>query len=151
MTQNRLRIILRSPISLAPNPTLSNIVHDKGNDVSQPLGKDICLFGARLHCNYRTSARQPSASAPRPTVNKARRTSRFQHCHNFKYTLRGSIPSTTLFHSGCVAMESLTSQDDHTVPDGPENYQFPMGRFKEVMDDSSKTPLVLVACGSFSP
>lgn len=30
-------------------------------------------------------------------------------------------------------------------------YQFPMHRFKSVMDDETKSPLVLVACGSFSP
>lgn len=30
-------------------------------------------------------------------------------------------------------------------------YKFPDHRLKPVMDDSSKTPLLLVACGSFSP
>jgi nicotinamide mononucleotide adenylyltransferase len=32
-----------------------------------------------------------------------------------------------------------------------DEYQFPIHRFKTVMDDDSKSPLVLVACGSFSP
>ena len=32
-----------------------------------------------------------------------------------------------------------------------ESYVFPEHRLKRVMDDSSKTPLLLVACGSFSP
>ena len=31
------------------------------------------------------------------------------------------------------------------------NYRFPDSRLKRIMDDSSKTPLLLVACGSFSP
>lgn len=31
------------------------------------------------------------------------------------------------------------------------NYTFPQHRLKRVMNDSSKTPLLLVACGSFSP
>ena len=30
-------------------------------------------------------------------------------------------------------------------------YNFPQDRLKRVMNDSSKTPLLLVACGSFSP
>lgn len=32
-----------------------------------------------------------------------------------------------------------------------EAYSFPQDRLKRVMNDSSKTPLLLVACGSFSP
>jgi nicotinamide mononucleotide adenylyltransferase len=31
------------------------------------------------------------------------------------------------------------------------DYYFPEHRLKPVMDDPSKTPLLLVACGSFSP
>jgi hypothetical protein len=48
-------------------------------------------------------------------------------------------------------MDFSSSVHDHKNSSGSENYQLPMGRFKEVMEDSSKTPLVLVACGSFSP
>ena len=33
----------------------------------------------------------------------------------------------------------------------PPNYSFPSHRFNRVLRDSSKTPIVLVACGSFSP
>ncbi|OAX76886.1 nicotinate (nicotinamide) nucleotide adenylyltransferase [Emergomyces africanus] len=36
-------------------------------------------------------------------------------------------------------------------PMDPESYTFPDDRLKKVMSDSSKTPLLLVACGSFSP
>jgi nicotinamide mononucleotide adenylyltransferase len=32
-----------------------------------------------------------------------------------------------------------------------EHYSFPERRLKRVMDDPNKTPLLLVACGSFSP
>ena len=32
-----------------------------------------------------------------------------------------------------------------------DGYTFPEHRLKRVMNDSSKTPLLLVACGSFSP
>ena len=39
---------------------------------------------------------------------------------------------------------------DPTFPDMAA-YQFPDYRLKTVMRDSSKTPLLLVACGSFSP
>ena len=33
----------------------------------------------------------------------------------------------------------------------PEDYYFPSHRLVRVLSDPSKTPLVLVACGSFSP
>lgn len=41
-----------------------------------------------------------------------------------------------------------------TAPAGTvtmENYQFPTQRLKTTMTDSSRTPLVLIACGSYSP
>ena len=34
---------------------------------------------------------------------------------------------------------------------GLRDYTFPDDKLKKVMDDPSKTPLVLVACGAFSP
>ncbi|KAI4127941.1 MAG: hypothetical protein LQ338_002965 [Usnochroma carphineum] len=50
------------------------------------------------------------------------------------------------------ASETLTTAD---VPSGQTgelvNYTFPRTRLKQCMEDSSKTPLLLVACGSFSP
>ncbi|PGH07771.1 nicotinate (nicotinamide) nucleotide adenylyltransferase [Helicocarpus griseus UAMH5409] len=52
------------------------------------------------------------------------------------------------------ADHALTSVDDvNTVvaPLDPESYEFPQHRLKKTMTDSSKTPLLLVACGSFSP
>lgn len=33
----------------------------------------------------------------------------------------------------------------------PQNYAFPIHRLSRTLKDSSKTPIVLVACGSFSP
>jgi len=39
-------------------------------------------------------------------------------------------------------------QDDFT---NPPNYTFPHHRLSRTMHDSSKTPIVLIACGSFSP
>jgi nicotinamide mononucleotide adenylyltransferase len=33
----------------------------------------------------------------------------------------------------------------------PPNYSFPHNHLQRVMKDSNKTPIVLVACGSFSP
>ncbi|KAL9596590.1 MAG: hypothetical protein Q9179_004562 [Wetmoreana sp. 5 TL-2023] len=47
---------------------------------------------------------------------------------------------------------------DHAVEQMPnhpagnlDNYTFPQSRLRQLMLDSSKTPLLLVACGSFSP
>ena len=31
------------------------------------------------------------------------------------------------------------------------SYAFPANKLKRIMDDGSKTPLLLIACGSFSP
>ncbi|CAL8578877.1 Nicotinamide/nicotinic acid mononucleotide adenylyltransferase 1 [Xanthoria parietina] len=36
-------------------------------------------------------------------------------------------------------------------PNEPNGYSFPRSRLKQSMNDSSKIPLLLVACGSFSP
>jgi nicotinamide mononucleotide adenylyltransferase len=46
---------------------------------------------------------------------------------------------------------SSTPERDSTSTPVLESYVFPEHRLKTVMDDSSKTPLLLVACGSFSP
>lgn len=37
-----------------------------------------------------------------------------------------------------------------TLP-APESYSFPRNRLRLTQNDPAKTPLVLVACGSFSP
>lgn len=37
------------------------------------------------------------------------------------------------------------------LPNDFEDYHFPINRLKRSLEDPSKTPLVLVACGSFSP
>ena len=48
--------------------------------------------------------------------------------------------------------ESQTNgQPDASVTSDMSSYTFPHHRLKRIMDDSSKTPLLLVACGSFSP
>ncbi|KAL8660103.1 MAG: hypothetical protein Q9226_000095 [Calogaya cf. arnoldii] len=44
-----------------------------------------------------------------------------------------------------------TSERTPNQPNDPNSYSFPRSRLKQSMDDSSKTPLLLVACGSFSP
>ena len=40
---------------------------------------------------------------------------------------------------------------DTSVASDMSDYVFPHHRLKRLMNDSSKTPLLLVACGSFSP
>lgn len=68
------------------------------------------------------------------------------------------------FNSWSQTMEASESDTQNPVPmaqiNGPpaamtaeqlEAYSFPQDRLKRVMNDSSKTPLLLVACGSFSP
>lgn len=42
-------------------------------------------------------------------------------------------------------------KQDGVSPQQQYRYSFPDHKLKQVIKDSSKTPLVLVACGSFSP
>lgn len=46
---------------------------------------------------------------------------------------------------------STNSQELAPYVGSLDTYEFPVHRLKRVMDDPSKTPLVLVAAGSFSP
>lgn len=55
-----------------------------------------------------------------------------------------------------AAIAGEKSDDVHqpvpAMPPAPmDDYTFPEHRLKRVMDDPDKTPLLLVACGSFSP
>jgi nicotinamide mononucleotide adenylyltransferase len=43
------------------------------------------------------------------------------------------------------------TQSPPPVANPLDNYSFPQYRLQQTMKDSSKTPLLLVACGSFSP
>lgn len=48
--------------------------------------------------------------------------------------------------------EGISNQKaDAGLPSGTKNYRFPHSKLKRRLDDSKKTPLLLVACGSFSP
>jgi len=59
------------------------------------------------------------------------------------------IPETSL---PAPLPESQTNgQPDASIANDMSTYAFPQTRLKRVMNDSSKTPLLLVACGSFSP
>ncbi|KAI9793151.1 MAG: hypothetical protein M1835_007407 [Candelina submexicana] len=63
--------------------------------------------------------------------------------------------SSSLAHNGDLPAPVHESQNNGTpapsVADSMREYTFPLRRLKRVMHDSSKTPLLLVACGSFSP
>lgn len=47
--------------------------------------------------------------------------------------------------------QAVDGIDGAMASSAQESYSFPNDRLKKVMDDPSKTPLLLVACGSFSP
>ncbi|KAF3491351.1 nicotinate (nicotinamide) nucleotide adenylyltransferase [Arthroderma uncinatum] len=47
--------------------------------------------------------------------------------------------------------QAVEGMDGASSSSAQESYSFPTDRLKRVMDDPSKTPLLLVACGSFSP
>lgn len=60
------------------------------------------------------------------------------------------MASHTSSHSGSpqpALQAGLDSSETMTL----DNYRFPAERMKRVLSNSSKTPLVLVSCGSFSP
>ncbi len=44
----------------------------------------------------------------------------------------------------------MRTEDEQSFTN-PPNYSFPHHRLNAVLRDSQKTPIVLVACGSFSP
>ncbi len=62
-----------------------------------------------------------------------------------------SSPSLDTKVPEAVSASQVDGQAAASVPDNMNNYTFPSHRLKRVMNDSSKTPLLLVACGSFSP
>ncbi|EZF28987.1 nicotinamide/nicotinic acid mononucleotide adenylyltransferase [Trichophyton mentagrophytes] len=49
------------------------------------------------------------------------------------------------------SQQAVDGIDGAMASSAQESYSFPNDRLKKVMDDPSKTPLLLVACGSFSP
>jgi nicotinamide mononucleotide adenylyltransferase len=53
--------------------------------------------------------------------------------------------------NGTLPDEETHDDPSPALPADPASYSFPDHRLKTVMDDPSKTPLVLIACGSFSP
>lgn len=72
------------------------------------------------------------------------------------------VPPSLSHHPGtpfCLSSATMTdtiSDDVHRrsspLPPAPmDDYAFPELRLKRTMDDPEKTPLLLVACGSFSP
>lgn len=55
---------------------------------------------------------------------------------------------------GSTQDEAMPLSNDYVtspLPNDFGDYQFPTNRLKRSLEDPSKTPLVLVACGSFSP
>ncbi|KAK4695181.1 nicotinamide mononucleotide adenylyltransferase, partial [Lecanoromycetidae sp. Uapishka_2] len=55
---------------------------------------------------------------------------------------------------GSTQDEPMPLSNDYVtapLPDDLQDYQFPTNRLKRTLEDPTKTPLVLVACGSFSP
>ena len=64
------------------------------------------------------------------------------------------MPQATDLDTGireAVPESQTNGQLDASAANDMSNYTFPHHRLKRVMNDSSKTPLLLVACGSFSP
>ncbi|KAL8632661.1 hypothetical protein Q9189_001665 [Teloschistes chrysophthalmus] len=53
--------------------------------------------------------------------------------------------------SGPASAIQTPEQLPHPLHGGLQDYSFPRGRLRQSMQDPSKLPLLLVACGSFSP
>lgn len=54
-------------------------------------------------------------------------------------------------HSSQFSSEQVEKGTPNTTKMSFDDYKFPDDRLKTKMDDPTKTPLLLVACGSFSP
>lgn len=78
-----------------------------------------------------------------------------------RITVLTALPLTTLLphcypslappscpHNLIFAMSTIRKHNEFT---NPPNYSFPSHRLSSTLRDSAKQPLVLVACGSFSP
>lgn len=101
---------------------------------------------------------------------------RYHHHHSYNSTTVTATTTTTLLNTACLCLPlpalSLILPDCHIlschliwspkipykmtappphIPQNPSDYGFPELRLKPKMDDPEKTPLLLVACGSFSP
>jgi hypothetical protein len=93
------------------------------------------------HFNYKASTVRPVHSLP--------------HLLSLSLTFLSrlpDLPSLLTYNDGCasitcgpISMDATESRDPLT------NYHFPSDRLSRTLRDSSKEPIVLVACGSFSP
>ena len=57
----------------------------------------------------------------------------------------------SVFHDSAISPLPNMAESHTTAATLSHGYAFPEHRLKRVINDSSKTPLLLVACGSFSP
>lgn len=62
-----------------------------------------------------------------------------------------SVPHKAIrqYHGSTKRLTTMSTADAGTMT--MDDYQFPTHRLKATMNDSARTPLVLIACGSFSP
>lgn len=99
-----------------------------------------CIYNQTYHYRAIASVNHPLCPPPNhsthsPTGLGCYRTSLFVYNRRQYHTLK-SLVSMASVQAGTITMD---------------NYQFPTHRLKAKMEDSSRTPLVLIACGSFSP
>ena len=89
-------------------------------------------IGTRSAANLRTNGHpSPSKTPPSPSLSMDR-------------PLTNSSERKSLGHSPASQLNGHSDGD-------LSSYTFPDSRLRQQLRDSSKTPLVLVACGSFSP
>ena len=114
------------------------------------------VFSSRIIYATTSSACSNNVILPPVSLNP-RRTSRFYSNLPRPPRLRLSLSLVTR-----PGVHSATAEPSHSVRhtslqaitgDGAsmDAYHFPDGRLQKKMEDPSKTPLLLVACGSFSP
>ncbi|KAF2760193.1 nicotinamide-nucleotide adenylyltransferase 2 [Pseudovirgaria hyperparasitica] len=60
-------------------------------------------------------------------------------------------PEPYFSHDHIQAPRMIQTDDEFQMAQSLDDYEFPSYRLSKVLKDSTKTPLVLVACGSFSP
>lgn len=94
---------------------------------------------------------RPSRPIRLPTISTSTKRRQFvtqqQAFHNFAPTKYSALPK----HNNIPAEYTAKGTGPNIPLVSMDAYNFPEYRLKKKMDDPSKTPLLLVACGSFSP
>jgi len=94
--------------------------------------------------------REPvAASAPHTHLPSLPRASPLLRSPTVTASSKMAATHSTPLSNGAATMDGMGTSTNGNQ--SPQPYQFPESKLKKTLEDPTKTPLVLVACGSFSP